>query len=206
MQNLTLVDAGETNQNVPLEPLLQEARAVDAIIAIDSSADTEYSWPNGSALYTTYTRAAALAREQNITLRMPEVPSTQGFVNGGLNTRPTFFGCNDTTTPVIIYIPNYPWSTYSNTSTFQLKYNNSQALDMITNAQRTVGLNGTVSDWPTCLTCALVDNAVTENGASRSATCQSCFDRWCWNGQDVNTTSAAYEPVVGTVPSFIAGL
>jgi lysophospholipase len=175
---------------------------MDAIIAFDNSADTTYYWPNGSALYTTYTRAAALAKDQNITLRMPEVPSTNGFINGGLNTRPTFFGCNDTTTPVIVYIPNYPWSYYSNTSTFKLSYTNDEALGVLYNGRRALDLNGTISDWPTCLTCAFVDNAVTENG-KRSSVCQGCFDRFCWNGIDNQTAPAVYEPVLGTLPAFI---
>ena len=90
---------------------------MDAIIAFDSSADTDNYWPNGSALYTTYNRAKILAENSNTSIRMPEVPSENGFINGGLNTRPTFFGCNDTTTPLIVYVPNYPWSYDGNTST-----------------------------------------------------------------------------------------
>lgn len=52
---------------------------------------------------------------------MPRVPSPNGFVNGGYNTRPTFFGCEaNSTTPIIVYVPNYPWSYYGNTSTVSL--------------------------------------------------------------------------------------
>lgn len=116
---ITLVDAGLTNQNIPIEPLIIPYRDVDAIIAFDNSADTTYSWPNGSALRTTYERAQALSRNQDVSIRMPEVPSVNGFVNGGLNQRPVFFGCNatNTSTPIIVYVPNYPWSTWSNVST-----------------------------------------------------------------------------------------
>ena len=114
---LTLVDAGETNQNIPLEPLLVPERGVDAIIAFDNSADTEYSWPNGSALRTTYERARELNEKQGVPLRMPAVPTEDSFVNGGLNARPVFFGCNDTTTTLLVYVPNYPWSAWSNVST-----------------------------------------------------------------------------------------
>jgi lysophospholipase len=38
-ETLTLVDAGETNQNIPFEPLLIPARGVDAILAFDNSAE-----------------------------------------------------------------------------------------------------------------------------------------------------------------------
>jgi len=114
---ITLVDAGLTNQNIPIEPLLIPQRMVDAIIAVDASADTTYSYPNGSALRTTFERAAILEQNQDVRIRMPDVPSVNGFINGGLNTRPVFFGCNNTDTPIIVYVPNYPWSYASNTST-----------------------------------------------------------------------------------------
>lgn len=119
---ITLVDAGETNQNIPLEPLLVPTRDVDAIVAFDSSYDTDYIWPNGTALRTTYERAKVLAEHENTRVLMPEVPSMNGFVNGGYNSTPTFFGCNDTTTPLIIYVPSYPWSFAANTSTVSSSY------------------------------------------------------------------------------------
>lgn len=100
-----------------MEPLLAPERAVDAIIAADVSADTEFSWPNGSALRTTYERAMIFEQTQDVRIRMPPVPSVNGFINGGLNTRPVFFGCNTTDTPIVIYVPNYPWSYASNVST-----------------------------------------------------------------------------------------
>jgi lysophospholipase len=103
--------------SIPIEPLITPYRNVDAIIAFDGSADTTYSYPNGSAMYTTYTRSRQLELNQDVKVRMPEVPSTNGFINGGLNQRPTFFGCNRTDTPIIVYVPLYPWSYYGNTST-----------------------------------------------------------------------------------------
>jgi lysophospholipase len=40
---------------------------------------------------------------------------------------------------------------------------------------------------------------------TRPADCQACFDTWCWDGTDNTTTpSSEYEPVVGTLPSFIS--
>jgi lysophospholipase len=196
------VDAGLTQQNLPIEPLLVPSRKMDAIVVFDNSGDTSF-WPNGSSLHTTYERAAALLKEQNVTLRMPEVPSPNGFVNGGLNTRPTFFGCNDTTTPVIVYVPTYPWSYPGNISTLQSKYTSDEALGLLYNGRRSLDLNGTISDWPTCLTCALVDNAVTENQGTRSSTCQGCFDRFCWNGVEDQAPAKDYQPVVGQLPAFI---
>jgi lysophospholipase len=193
-------------ENVPLAPFLVPYRNVDAIIAFDNSADTSYAWPNGSSLHVSYQKAIDQERVYGITSRMPQVPSTNGFINGGYNTRPTFFGCNDTDTTLIVYVPNAPWSTYSNTTTFQLAYPTEQAAAIVDNGRRTLDLNGTVADWPTCLTCALMDRAATENGTARSSTCQKCFDTWCWKGDDNTTQPASYEPVLGVAPQFILDL
>lgn len=43
-RQLTLVDGGENGENIPLHPLIQPARELDVIFAIDSSADTDYNW------------------------------------------------------------------------------------------------------------------------------------------------------------------
>ena len=63
---LTLVDGGEDGQNVPLHPLIQPDRAVDVVFAVDSSADTNKSfptndsasgWPGGVSLIAAYVRS-----------------------------------------------------------------------------------------------------------------------------------------------------
>ncbi|WVQ86181.1 hypothetical protein IAT38_008349 [Cryptococcus sp. DSM 104549] len=200
---ITLVDAGETNQNIPIEPLLIPSREVDAIIAFDSSYDTDTIWPNGTAIRTTYERAKVLAQHTNTQVRMPEVPSENGFVNGGYNSRPTFFGCNDTTTPLIIYVPSYPWSAAANTSTYQLSYDTDEALAVLNNGLRSLTLNGTVSTWPTCFACALSDRAFGYTAENRTAECQSCFDTWCWAGDDNTTEPALYAPEIGSVPPWL---
>lgn len=60
---------------------------------------------------------------------MPQNPNT--YVNTGLNTHPTFFGCSadqrgNETYPLVVYVPNYPWSAQSNVSTFQLQWEQEQ--------------------------------------------------------------------------------
>lgn len=201
---ITLVDAGETNQNIPLDPLLIPERKLDAILAFDSSADTNNSWPNGTAMVTTYSRAKQYSQENNVSLLMPPVPSANGFINGGFNQRPTFFGCNETTAPLVIYVPSYPWSFYANTSTFQLQYDNITSEEVMLNGLRSLTLNGSIPTWPTCLACALTDRANGYTSSNRSSTCQECFNTWCWNGEDNTTEPVEYDPVIGTVPAFLA--
>jgi len=202
-QYITLVDDGETNQNIPFEPLLVPQRNVDAILAFDVSADTVYNWPNGSSLVTTY---AHTQQNGNLLRPMPSVPSVNGFVNAGLNQRPTFFGCNEPEGPIVVYVAQYPYSYYSNTSTYLFAYDNATSVQMMLNGLRSLTLNNTLPIWPTCLACALTDRANSYTSANRSETCTGCFNLFCWNGEDNTTQPAEYEPTLGVLPPFIAKL
>lgn len=205
LEYLTLFDAGEINQNLPLDPLLMPGRNVDAILAFDNSADTTYSWPNGTAMTVSYERGLAFQQQYNVdSIRMPPVPSINGFVNGGLNTRPVFFGCNETDTPVIIYVPNYPWSYYANSSTYKMAYDNDTAHAQMESSMRSLTLNGTVESWPKCLACAFTDRAFGYTSENRSSECAECFSTWCWDGTDNDTTpSGNYTPLAGVTPTFL---
>jgi lysophospholipase len=195
---LTLVDGGEDNQNIPLNPLIQPHRAVDVIFAVDSSADTNNNWPNGSSLVATYQRSLNSTIENGTAF--PSIPDFNSFINLGLNNRPTFFGCNASNitgaTPLIVYIPNAPYITYSNQSTFTLSYNNTFRNVIIENGYdvATQG-NGTVdSEWPTCMACAVLSRSFDKTGETVPDACTTCFDRYCWNGTTDTTDPGTYEP------------
>lgn len=94
-RRLTLVDGGEDGQNIPLHPLIQPYRHVDVIFAVDSSADTNSSyptdasapgWPDGTSLVATYQRS--LSKQANGTA-FPSIPDRPTFLNLGLASRPT---------------------------------------------------------------------------------------------------------------------
>lgn len=200
-QALQLVDGGEDNQNIPLWPLIQPQRQVDVILAVDSSADTEYSWPNGSSLLHTYHRTITNGSYTN-TLSFPTIPGSETFIALGLNQRPSFFGCDARNhsgsgppPPLIVYLPNTPWSYYSNLSTFKLEYKDTEIDGFIDNGREQIG-QGDNSDWNQCLACAILQRArersgnVTGFGEGR---CKDCFDFYCWNGTTVGI-SEIYEP------------
>nr|KAK5440811.1 Lysophospholipase 1 [Exophiala xenobiotica] len=197
---LTLVDGGEDLQNIPLHPLIQPYRNVDVIFAVDSSADTNYNWPNATALVATYERSQS--NMSNNTL-FPSIPDQNTIVNLGLNTRPTFFGCDVSNftegahiPPLVVYIPNSPYVTFSNESTFTLSTNNSYRDAIILNGQdvATMG-NGTVDDtWPTCVGCAILSRSLDRTGTDIPEVCQPCFNRFCWNGTIDSSTPEPYEP------------
>jgi lysophospholipase len=195
---LTLVDGGEDNQNIPLYPLIQPVREVDVIFAVDSSADTEYSWPNGSALVATYQRSLNNTIENGTAF--PSIPDINTFINLGLNNRPTFFGCNASNmtgpAPLIVYVPNAPYITHSNQSTFTLSYNNTFRNAIIENGYdvATQG-NGTVDvEWPACVACAVLSRSFDKTGTTVPDACNTCFNRYCWNGTTDSSDPGSYQP------------
>ncbi|KAF8508644.1 acyl transferase/acyl hydrolase/lysophospholipase [Gautieria morchelliformis] len=101
---VTLVDGGSDGEQIPIQPLLVGARAVDTIIAIDVSADTADNFANGTEFINSAKRAALFGS----LYPFPTIPSTADiFVQQNLRRHPTFCGCNDSVeTPMIIYITN----------------------------------------------------------------------------------------------------
>ncbi|EEA21897.1 Lysophospholipase 1 [Talaromyces marneffei ATCC 18224] len=198
-ETLSVVDGGEDYQNIPLYPLIQPTRHVDVIFAVDSSADTNDSWPNGASLVYTYERSLNSSGIGNGT-SFPAVPDQDTFINKGLNTHPTFFGCNSsntsTPTPLIVYIPNYPYVAYSNLSTLTLSINNTERDALIQNAYDMATMaNGTRDpDWPACVGCAMLGRSFERTNTTVPDICNTCFDRYCWDGTTNSTTPATYAP------------
>jgi len=199
---LALVDGGEDLQNIPLTPLIEPKRNIDVIFAIDSSADTPQNWPNATALRATWDRS--LSPIANGTL-FPPVPDANTFVNLGLNSRPTFFGCDpanftlgpgQVVPPLIVYIPNAPYTAMSNVSTFTSTYSDAQRNDIIRNGfdVATQG-NGTFDEkWPACVACAVLSRSLWRSGTPMPSECANCFSRYCWNGSIDSADKGAYLP------------
>lgn len=194
--SLNLVDGGEDMQNVPFYPLIQNLRDVDVIFAYDNSADKN-QWPNGTAIVYTFGRQFS---HQGHGTPFPYVPPVSEFVSSGLNTRPTFFGCdarnlsdlvdyhentvNETDIPLVVYIPNSEYSYEANTSTYKMSYDRSELRLMIQNGFE-VSSRGNYSDdseWPTCVGCAIIRRQQERWGEEQSDECKKCFEEYCWKG------------------------
>ncbi|WFD33432.1 lysophospholipase [Malassezia cuniculi] len=213
MTYLDLVDGGEANHNVPLEPLFQPARKLDMVLAVDSSADTDSGWPNGTALYETFRRAQLKSFGY---MPFPKIPDANTFINKGLNTRPSFFGCsindtingetaaNNAVSPLLVYLPNYPYSFNTNTDTYELSYSKETQQKFVDNSVNVATMGGEMEDWSQCLACASLLRSLQRSGQDMPDKCQSCFNRYCWDGQsDSNAPASKYQPSIGT-PPFVA--
>ena len=198
-QTLNLVDGGEDLENLPLHPLIQPNRHVDVIFAVDSSADTDSYWPNGTSLVATYQRSLNSSGQANGT-SFPSIPDQNTFVNLGLNTRPTFFGCNSSNTthmtPLIVYLPNYPYSYQSNVSTFDPSYNLSQRDSILLNGYNVATLGNATKDaqWPACVGCAILSRSFERTKTAVPDVCNQCFSRYCWNGTVNSANPPPYQP------------
>lgn len=147
----------------------------------------------------------------------PVVPTTEGFINQGLNTRPTFFGCpgsqiinantswNGSLPPIIAYLPNYPYSGWGNTSTMQLSYKPDESQTVIDNMFNAATMGnataGTDIAWPTCLACAMLTRSFQRSNTPIPDTCATCLSAYCWNGDTNISTPAPYSPAIGA-PAF----
>jgi lysophospholipase len=186
--------------------LIVPERKLDFIIAYDSGSDASYSWANGTNLYSQYCSSvrrsimmiadrgrsdtARSAKEGGIPF--PEIPSPTTMQNLNLTNFPTFFGCHYTTGPLVLYLPNAPWSMYSNYSYMQSAFTNNQFDQMVDNSFDLVTYgNGSYAEgagWPACLACGVIKRSLNRVGMAMPEICTKCFERFCWSGMTDDAT------------------
>ncbi|KAI9656685.1 MAG: hypothetical protein M1831_004595 [Alyxoria varia] len=173
-KNVALVDGGETQQNNPIWPFIQPARAVDVLFVNDNSADTAESFPNGTAIRATYLASQAAGLD-----KMPEIPEPQTFVDKGFDKRPRIFGCNDPAKTMIVYVPNANYVFDSGLGTFTLQVPPETTDSMVQNGEQ-VALGGAPeksAEWGTCVACAVMN----KSGVDLPPDCDECLKTWCEN-------------------------
>lgn len=177
---LHLVDGGLALQNNPLWPLIQPARGIDIIVCNDNSADIpsgpRANFPNGSEIQTTYIQALSAG------LKFPYIPPVDEFLTKGLTLKPTWFGCNNSAVPTVIYVANAQHGLFpANQPTSKLQYSAQETRDMIRNGLGTMSQDQS-GDWARCLGCAVVYGGKRPGPRARaSAVCTGCFDQYCYN-------------------------
>lgn len=169
LETLTLIDGGLSGQVTPIWPFIQPQRILDVLIATDNAADTDFNWPNGTSIRQTYLSAL----EAGLT-KMPFIPTPEVFVKEGLNTRATFFGCDDLSKMMLIYLPNTEYVYPSNQTTSKLSYTVEETTGMLANGRAIAMQNGT-EGWPFCLACGIMSR---EEGLPEG--CGQCFEEYCY--------------------------
>ena len=190
--NLRLVDSTEIGSALPLAGQL--ARNATFIMTWDDNTDAlPYGWQNGTNLYNAYRQF----KGQEVPF--PVVPNPSTFVANNYTIKPAFFGCeaNLTTTgdlraPLIAWFGSAPYSSYANYSFFQSNLSIARVEDIWENSFNlmTQG-NGTLDEeWPECLGCAAIYRSLNKLNPpmKRTAQCEQCFARYCWDGVSVEET------------------
>lgn len=190
--------AGETN---PIRPLIIPEREVDFIIIYEASSDAKYHWVNGTNLISRYPHAEGIpeqvtnrliradtaesAHEGNIPF--PAIPDVDTMITQNFTKQPTFFGCNYTdSTPLVLYLPNSPWTSYSNYSFKQNAFSNKQLNLTLENSFQlaTYGNRSIDENWPACLACASIRGSLRRMKMDLPKQCETCFDKHCWDGKE----------------------
>lgn len=168
LDDLYMVDGGESDRNVPILPLLEPTRNVSVLIVNENSADVD-TYPDGSSLVLAYeaTRTGRLAG------RFPVVPAA-----GDFNTsHAQFFGCDEAGAVTVIYLPNADWTYASNTTTTKLTYTADETDAMISNGNQ-VAAQGNDESWGACLACGIMLKEVGK--ANLPSECAACLTDYCW--------------------------
>lgn len=180
-------------------------RQVDFIIAYDSGSDGDYNWVNGTNLLDT----ALVGREGSVPF--PSIPSVATMIARNYSKQATFFGCWDDPThnvPIVLYLPNAPWSAFSNFTFTTPAFSPHQFEVTLENAFHVATLgNGTVDpQWPQCVACAVVKKSLERMGQTWPSACQQCFTKHCWDGKEVpghaNITAAMVDPSLRLNPGL----
>jgi lysophospholipase len=173
-------------ETVPMGSFVHPAREVDVVISIDSSSG-DSKWPNGLSLQASYELA------QNMGIPFPDFPVREDFRANTRNVREqaTFLGCNQTESPLIVFLPNHATSFASNISSSDLLIPQDIVRPIVQN-----GYDSMLEDV-LCLGCALVhaQNVKACKAAGTSledcdlwdalpfgspAECDSCMEKHCW--------------------------
>lgn len=197
---LHLVDGGEDDLNIPLDPLLRPQRKLDIVFAVDASIDSG-PHPNGTALYRGTWRYHG--KEHIHGVSYPHVPEPEELVALGIHKKPHFFGCNldaypnsvmfggsDKSDlqaktplpkpPLIVYVPNHVISFNSQQSTTRLVYNQQDVVGMVTNGYNVITQSNS-TEWAACVGCAMIHRETIRRGEDFPDFCKQCFATHCVN-------------------------
>lgn len=171
---LRMVDGGESGQTSPIFPHLLPERNVSLVIVNDNNGDAADlpSYPNGTAIYSSYVQAKAAGLT-----RMPLVPAPIDFLANYTSGAPIFFGCNDASVVTLIWVPNVEITYPSGINTITLQTSKSETEAMIANG-KAIGSRSDSKEWATCLGCTILD----AGALTAPAICTACFEQYCYVG------------------------
>jgi lysophospholipase len=116
------------------------------------------------------------------------------MVTRNFTRQPTLFGCDAAEgTPLVLYLPNSPWSGYTNFSYMKTSFTDNELdLTLENGFQLATYGNGTRDEnWPACLACAAIKGSLTRVGIETPRQCKECFEKHCWDGKESTEKATA---------------
>lgn len=117
----------------------------------------------------------------------PKIPTVATMINKNFTSQPTFFGCDaKEQTPLVLYLPNSPWTAYANYSFLQDSFTPTQANVTLENAFQlaTYGDGAFDKNWPACMACAAIKHSLRRLKMNMPEQCKKCFEKHCWDGKE----------------------
>ncbi|GAV30257.1 hypothetical protein PMKS-003767 [Pichia membranifaciens] len=214
-ETLKLVDGGYFDESVPLDSFLAPVRQIDVVFAFDNSGQTDDNWPSGDSLFATEERWAESFPDDSFY----ELPSSvEEFVELGLNKKPVFFGCNGSSLvtdqnnpnatveynvmkPLLVYIPNTNYTTFSNITDYEFSYAERDAI--VANGFE-IAQNDGEEDFAQCVGCAIIRRSEERAGIEISPFCNKCFSKYCFETESIPDNSSISEIIPKTIYSSSA--
>jgi lysophospholipase len=192
-KTLKLDDGGTSNENIPIWPFIQPQRPADVIIGMQHLSSSKITCPwlkgrtpagdisgdnatthytDGQSVYNTYLEAQAA----NLT-RMPFIPPVSTFLAENLTMRAQFFGCNNASTALMVWLPlvSYVSKDCCNLNTFESAIPEKVTETVIANGNLIATQNND-EGWPLCLACAIMK----KSGGVLPRGCAVCFEKYCY--------------------------
>ncbi|MBW0507593.1 hypothetical protein O181_047308 [Austropuccinia psidii MF-1] len=187
-QTLLLADGGFAGEKLPLFPLIR--RNPDVIIASDATGGLKHAEgckinpclvkDNSNSISNQW-----YSDRSQWNLIVYDLHKAAGsFVQRvPVPYRPTFFGCDDSNVPLVIYMPNYyvlaktdmkttkSWFTAQEIEGF---FRNGRAI-----ATQTASEMSRNQAWSSCLACGLIERQRMRNEQPRTTQCSRCFEKYC---------------------------
>jgi hypothetical protein len=124
-----------------------------------------------------------------------EVTENDGCEGKKNCTRKVKGGTGADTGPIVLYLPNSPWSGYSNFSYTKSSFTERQMNATLKNAVDLAALGDVTyalveKTWGQCLACAVIKKSLDRVGMAIPERCQWCFHDHCWDGVEDDRTPA----------------
>lgn len=96
----------------------------------------------------------------------------------------------------MLYAADQPYTAYTNISFTSSAWTENQVRLLTDNGLHLISQdsNRLAENWTTCLACAAISKSLSRLGMSDPEACQRCWNRYCWDGTEVDADPSFLSP------------